>query len=365
MKKTLLNTLTFVSLCIASVANAQVGIGVPAGDIHPSAELEVKSTEKGFLLPRMTKAQRIAIGSPATGLIVYQTDGDVPNPAGLYYFDGLLWKNGIGAQGIQGPAGATGPQGPVGAVGPKGDTGPIGPIGPQGVQGLTGPVGATGENGAVGPKGDTGLQGIKGDKGETGADGAQGLPGAKGDTGDQGIQGPKGDKGEVGPAGEQGLPSFVYANAYPYPSSIKTGVLPTGSRTYCTTYSLPANITFSEASVVHHSFESDTYIIAIYRGDLTNGVLVGQTKNERPISAYDTKSLTEAPGQSLYFTAGSQVSVCYSKNGVSSLPFFYDSGISNQALGFTANKITDTFPTSIGSLTNRIPTSTRICMDLK
>ena len=113
MKKRLLNTLTFVSLFLVSTANAQVGIGVPAGDIHPSAELEVKSTEKGFLLPRMTKAQRIAIGSPATGLIVYQTDGDVPNPAGLYYFDGLIWKNGIGAQGVQGTAGAAGP--PVGA----------------------------------------------------------------------------------------------------------------------------------------------------------------------------------------------------------------------------------------------------------
>jgi hypothetical protein len=165
MKKTLLNTLTITSLFFASTANAQVGIGVPAENIHPSAELEVKSSTKGFLPPRMTKAQRIAIGSPAIGLIVYQTDGDVPNPAGLYYFDGLLWKNGIGAQGH---------------------------------------VGATGENGAVGPKGDTGLQGIKGDKGETGADGAQGLPGAKGDKGDQGIQGPKGDKGDVGATGPQG-----------------------------------------------------------------------------------------------------------------------------------------------------------------
>jgi uncharacterized protein (TIGR02145 family) len=156
MKKTLLNTLTIAIIFFARLANAQVGVGVPAGEIHPSAELEVKSTEKGFLLPRMTKAQRIAIGSPATGLIVYQIDGDVPNPAGLYYFDGLLWKNGIGAQGPVGPAGATG------------------------------------ENGAVGPKGDIGLQGIKGDKGETGANGLPGAAGSKGDKGDKGDQGPAG-----------------------------------------------------------------------------------------------------------------------------------------------------------------------------
>jgi len=207
MKKTLLNTLTFVSLCIASVANAQVGIGVPAGDIHPSAELEVKSTEKGFLLPRMTKAQRIAIGSPATGLIVYQTDGDVPNPAGLYYFDGLLWKNGIGAQGIQGPIGAVGPKGDIGSSGPqgiqglKGDTGSQGPVGPAGANGTNGAQGLPGAQGIQGKTGDTGAQGPQG---PAGVNGTNGTPGAKGDTGDQGIQGPKGDKGDVGATGPQG-----------------------------------------------------------------------------------------------------------------------------------------------------------------
>jgi hypothetical protein len=40
-----------------------------------SAQLEIASTTKGFLPPRMTEAQRTAIASPATGLIVYQTDG--------------------------------------------------------------------------------------------------------------------------------------------------------------------------------------------------------------------------------------------------------------------------------------------------
>ena len=194
MKKTLLNTLTFVSLFLVSTANAQVGIGVPAGDIHPSAELEVKSTEKGFLLPRMTKAQRIAIGSPATGLIVYQTDGDVPNPAGLYYFDGLIWKNGIGAQGVQG---LTGPQGLVG---------PAGANGTNGSQGLPGAKGDTGDQGIQGIQGLTGPQGPIGPAGANGTNGAQGLQGAKGDTGDQGIQGIQGPKGEVGPAGPKGDP---------------------------------------------------------------------------------------------------------------------------------------------------------------
>ena len=138
MKKILLNTLTIATLFFASAANAQVGVGVTAENIHPSAEMEVKSSIKGFLPPRMTKAERDAILTPAAGLLIYQTDGDVSNPAGLYYFDGVLWKNGIGAQGIEGPAGATGPQGEVGPAGPKGDTGEKGEPGKDGVAGTSG-----------------------------------------------------------------------------------------------------------------------------------------------------------------------------------------------------------------------------------
>ena len=39
-----------------------------------SAVLEVSSTTKGFLPPRMTTAQRVAIASPVNGLIVFDTD---------------------------------------------------------------------------------------------------------------------------------------------------------------------------------------------------------------------------------------------------------------------------------------------------
>lgn len=46
-----------------------------------SAMLDVKSTTKGLLAPRMTQAQRNAIANPATGLAIYQTDGG----PGLYY----------------------------------------------------------------------------------------------------------------------------------------------------------------------------------------------------------------------------------------------------------------------------------------
>ena len=124
MKKTLLKTLVLATLFFASAANAQVGVGLPVGDIHPSAELEVKSTKKGFLAPRMTYAERNSIATPAAGLLIYQTDAVANNPSGLYYFDGTAWKNGIGAQGEVGLKGDKGDKGEPGAAGsmPSGTT---------------------------------------------------------------------------------------------------------------------------------------------------------------------------------------------------------------------------------------------------
>ncbi len=52
-----------------------------------SAMLDVASTNKGILFPRMTASQISAIGSPVTGLLVFQTDG----VAGFYYYNGSAW----------------------------------------------------------------------------------------------------------------------------------------------------------------------------------------------------------------------------------------------------------------------------------
>lgn len=65
--------------------NNSVSIGAASADA--SAVLEVASTSKGFLFPRMTETQRGNISSPATGLMVYQTDGD----EGIYIKKSFGW----------------------------------------------------------------------------------------------------------------------------------------------------------------------------------------------------------------------------------------------------------------------------------
>ena len=77
-----LNTIVFVDDSSGSV---HIGGGATAPEA--SAVLEVNSTTKGFLFPRMTSAQRLAIGTPATGLMVYQTD----SREGVYIYKSFGW----------------------------------------------------------------------------------------------------------------------------------------------------------------------------------------------------------------------------------------------------------------------------------
>lgn len=69
MKKIFTSLLLLLGLC----ATAQVKIGDNPTTVNASAVLEMESTTKGLLLPRMTTAQRNAIASPATGLGLFNT----------------------------------------------------------------------------------------------------------------------------------------------------------------------------------------------------------------------------------------------------------------------------------------------------
>lgn len=72
MTQTLVSTLL---LLFTIQVKAQVGIGT--NNPNSSAKLEINSTTQGFLPPRMTAAQRDAIESPATGLVIFNTSTNI------------------------------------------------------------------------------------------------------------------------------------------------------------------------------------------------------------------------------------------------------------------------------------------------
>lgn len=91
-------------LLFTATAHAQgVGINATGAAADTSAILDLSATNKGFLPPRMSAAQRAAIVQPATGLLVYQTDG----AAGLWYNAGTSgapsWKQVMDAATGTGP----------------------------------------------------------------------------------------------------------------------------------------------------------------------------------------------------------------------------------------------------------------------
>ncbi len=84
MKSSLLATFILLTSVYAQLS-AQVGVGTTTP--HVSAQLELASTTKGFLVPRMTSAQKLAIASPADGLLVYDTDTQMH----WFYKSGIGW----------------------------------------------------------------------------------------------------------------------------------------------------------------------------------------------------------------------------------------------------------------------------------
>jgi hypothetical protein len=83
-----------IMLCLLVMAqcylvNAQsFAINTDGSTANASALVDIKSTDKGMLIPRMSKAQKNAITTPATGLMVFQ---DAPDSIGFYYYNGTGW----------------------------------------------------------------------------------------------------------------------------------------------------------------------------------------------------------------------------------------------------------------------------------
>ncbi len=82
--------LSFFFFCALAPLFAQsVSINTDGSTAHSSSILEVKSTNKGMLVPRMTSLQRDGIAAPvATGLLIYNTDLNV-----FQFRNGTAWVN--------------------------------------------------------------------------------------------------------------------------------------------------------------------------------------------------------------------------------------------------------------------------------
>lgn len=80
-----------VQLFSQTIIEQPTAINTDGSAAHPSAILDLKSTTYGVLVPRMTTAQRGAIATPATGLLVFDTD-----TGGFWFYNGG-WQSLSGA----------------------------------------------------------------------------------------------------------------------------------------------------------------------------------------------------------------------------------------------------------------------------
>ncbi|MCC6721797.1 MAG: hypothetical protein IT243_06300 [Bacteroidia bacterium] len=87
----------FYSMCLlfitSKIANSQVKIGDNPGTINSNSILELESTTKGFLIPRVTLTG-VSIVAPLSdpipeGMIVYNSGSTLSK--GFYYWDGTKW----------------------------------------------------------------------------------------------------------------------------------------------------------------------------------------------------------------------------------------------------------------------------------
>ncbi len=76
--------------CTASILFGQVAINTDGSGPDNSAMLDVKSSDKGILIPRLTTIQRTTLSSTAVaGLMVYDTDVNK-----FFFFNGVTWDEG-------------------------------------------------------------------------------------------------------------------------------------------------------------------------------------------------------------------------------------------------------------------------------
>jgi hypothetical protein len=92
------NRYIFIFFLLGTQLNAQVGIGTTSP--NTASELEISSTSKGVLFPRMSNIQMLAISSPSSGLQVFNTNANC-----MYYYNGTTWLSTLNAISVMADAG--------------------------------------------------------------------------------------------------------------------------------------------------------------------------------------------------------------------------------------------------------------------
>jgi hypothetical protein len=348
-----------ILLITASISiSAQTGVGINTVTPEASSALDISSTSKGLLIPRMNEAQRTGINpsQSANGLLVYQTDGT----SGFYYYNGTQWNR---LEGVQGPPGAPGTPGTPGLEGIEGVPGSDGLDGAQGAQGSTGENGADGADGANGINGTNGSDGLNGTNGANGAngangsdgldgtdgaggadgvdgaDGAGGVDGADGADGADGVDGVDGVDGAVGLTGATGATGWGLA-----------GNLGTTSGTDFIGTTDAQNLEIRTNNVLHHRFTQQGQLEFLNTG---NSVFIGEGAGANFTSAqYNTAIGRNA----LYATTGSNNTALGALAGGSNV-----TGSNNTYLGYNVSTVNNlTNATAIGANTSLTQSNTVI-----
>ena len=95
---TLKNALAFICLCTSFFsASAQTNVGIGTSSPAASAKLQISATDKGLLIPNVSLVAvsngTTPVSSPATGLLVWNTNASVTGGTGVgyYYWNGSIW----------------------------------------------------------------------------------------------------------------------------------------------------------------------------------------------------------------------------------------------------------------------------------
>lgn len=84
MRKLILFTIAIIFMLQSKAQNVGIGTATP----DTSAIIEMQSTNKGILIPRITEAARLQIADPAPGMLVFQSNNTSNSFKGFYYFEG-------------------------------------------------------------------------------------------------------------------------------------------------------------------------------------------------------------------------------------------------------------------------------------